>query len=715
MAGFRYKAFISYSWSDRRWGEWLHRALETYRTPSALVGKASPLGPVPRTLHPIFKDREEVAAGISLGATLEAALNDSEFLIVICSPRAAKSKWLNREIAWFKIHRDPAKILALIIDGEPGASAIAGREAQECFPPALVHKVNADLTVTGEREDEPLGADVRNSGDGKNLAKLKIIAAMLGVGLDELVKRDERRRSFRRRLVTSGALVLAAAMSGLAYTAMLARDEARFQRDEAQGLIEFMLTDLRKRLDAVGRLDVLESVGERALKYFSAQDLSSLDANALGRRARALLLVGEIANLRGDNEAALAAYKQAAATTAEQLRRNPNSAQQIFDHAQSVFWVGYIAWQRRDLATARKNFQEYHNLAKRLVVIDPNKDEWQSELVYAYSNLGALELDEGNAAAAEVQFRNSLAVVARLARKHPQDVNRLMEEGNQRAWLADALFLGLKFNDARTQRLAEIALYEHGFTLSPGNKILQERSVVAHDVLGTVELAMGNLEGVLLHAKFASDLSDRLIASDPDNTRWAEFGTNAHVTHGEVLVHIHDYGQARTVLSKAVSMGSALIAKDGKVIRWKRILAQAQLLLARAIAEEGDAQRARELVLAVKDILEHLLKTNTSDRILFRHYCEALAMLSRAQANLAGSWPEIVGRLEPHSVSGDAKILTLLAEAYLRTSRVDQARQVAQRLNDAGYRHPDFLALIANTPNLIAISNEAVPPANSNR
>ena len=101
-----------------------------------------------------------------------------------------------------------------------------------------------------------------------------------------------------------------------------------------------MLTDLRKRLDAVGRLDILDSVGQRALAYYGAQDTARLDPDALGRRARSQLLVGEIDNSRGDLVSALAAYEAAAATTGEQLRRAPDNPQRMFDHSQSVFWVG---------------------------------------------------------------------------------------------------------------------------------------------------------------------------------------------------------------------------------------------------------------------------------------------------------------------------------------------------------------------------------------
>jgi hypothetical protein len=114
---------------------------------------------------------------------------------------------------------------------------------------------------------------------------------LLGVGLDELVRRDDRRRARLRIAATTASLAIAAVMSVLAWSATVARNEALFQRNEAQDLTEFMLTDLRGRLDEVGRLDILETVGSRLMTSYDRQDLAALDADALGRRARVVLAV----------------------------------------------------------------------------------------------------------------------------------------------------------------------------------------------------------------------------------------------------------------------------------------------------------------------------------------------------------------------------------------------------------------------------------------
>jgi hypothetical protein len=81
---------------------WLHRSLENYRVPRRLRATAGEFGPVPERLNPIFRDREELASADNLGASVQAALVDSESLIVICSPRAAQSRWVNEEVLAFK-------------------------------------------------------------------------------------------------------------------------------------------------------------------------------------------------------------------------------------------------------------------------------------------------------------------------------------------------------------------------------------------------------------------------------------------------------------------------------------------------------------------------------------------------------------------------------------------------------------------------------------
>src|ERR1700742_893341 len=98
----RYRAFISYSHRDETWARWLHRAIETYRVPSRLVGTTTAAGIIPRRLAPVFRDRDELASATDLGRKVDEALAASANLIVICSPAAATSRWVDAEVRAYK-------------------------------------------------------------------------------------------------------------------------------------------------------------------------------------------------------------------------------------------------------------------------------------------------------------------------------------------------------------------------------------------------------------------------------------------------------------------------------------------------------------------------------------------------------------------------------------------------------------------------------------
>jgi len=232
-ADHRYWAFISYSHRDKAAGDWLHKALETQRVPKPLVGRMTGLGAVPARLHPVFRDREELAAAPDLGARIEEALRQSRFLIVICSPSAAASPWVNKEIAFFKALGREERVFSLIVEGEPYSSSRPGREAEECFPEALRLRVGPDGQLL-DTPAEPLAADLREGKDGRQGALLKLMAGMVEVGFDTLRRREFERRNARLRRIVAVAALLVAGFAGLAVYAFLQKRVAQKQTRLAQ-------------------------------------------------------------------------------------------------------------------------------------------------------------------------------------------------------------------------------------------------------------------------------------------------------------------------------------------------------------------------------------------------------------------------------------------------------------------------------------------------
>ena len=233
MEAIQYRAFISYSHRDAAWAAWLHRSLERYHPPKSLIGSATPWGEVPKRLLPIFKDRDELPSATDLGALINAALAGSAAQIVICSPQSAQSKWVNEEILAFKRLGREDKILCIIVGGEPNASDLPGREAEECFPPALRFRLGSDGNLSSART-EPIAADARPGKDGKNNAKLKLISGLLGVGYDTLRRREQQRRNARLFTFSCAAAAGMVLTTGLAAYALVQRAAAQRQTLRAE-------------------------------------------------------------------------------------------------------------------------------------------------------------------------------------------------------------------------------------------------------------------------------------------------------------------------------------------------------------------------------------------------------------------------------------------------------------------------------------------------
>ena len=251
----KYWAFLSYSHTDKKWGDWLHKALETYRVPRRLIGKESRDGKVPERVYPIFRDREELPVSADLGSNINEALSESRYLIVICSPRSAQSRWVGEEIKTYKQLGREDRILALIVDGEPNASDGKSdfKVEDECFPEAMRYHVGPGSALSPQRT-EPIAADAREGKDGKANAKLKLLAGLLGVNYDDLKQRDNERRIRRLRSIVIAALIMVSGFGALSIYAWLQKQAAQATLSTSDFLQALRSIDEDKDSDAVAQL-----------------------------------------------------------------------------------------------------------------------------------------------------------------------------------------------------------------------------------------------------------------------------------------------------------------------------------------------------------------------------------------------------------------------------------------------------------------------------
>lgn len=478
-----------------------------------MVGRQTARGIVPPRLGQIFRDRNDLPVAPDLRTQLTQELTHSANLIVVCSPSAARSSWVNQEIlAYQRLHGD-ARVFALIVDGEPFASLNHFAEL-ECLPEALRFQANPDGSRS-DRPAEPLACDLRHAADGKRMALLKLIAGILGLGLDELARRDHQRRLGLQRLISAAALVAVGVLSALSYLAISARDLAEQRRLAAEDLINFMLTDLRERLEPIGRLDVLDVVDEKVLAFYASQDHRQLSAEALSRQSGAMHLLGEMRDLAGDSDAAGRLFAQAAGITAELLRRDPTNSQRIYDHAQSSFWAGYPAYQAGDYAQAQHWFDQYLALARHLNSLEPHKPEWQLELYYALANQAVLLFERGQYNEAYQLFQEAEP----LLRAHGIQGSEVRQSLiNNYSWLASAALGKADFGAAIKHRRAALAEISHWLTEEPLRQDIQDLAVTAHNALSDLYGLTGQRRAQLNHLQRGLTLAKQLVDNDPINT-----------------------------------------------------------------------------------------------------------------------------------------------------------------------------------------------------
>lgn len=697
VSAFAYRAFISYSHADRAWCDWLHKALETYRVPSRLVGKQTSAGKIPRRLHPIFRDRDELPSAIDLNQKVEAAMRASAWLIVICSPRSAPSRWVNEEVLAFKRMGRADRILCLIVDGEPNASDKPGHESEECFCPVLRHRIDANGALTDERT-EPIAADARAGKDGNANAKLKLIAGMLDVGFDALKQREQQRRVRRMTAVSALAVIVMLVTTALAINAMVARNDAQRRQKQAEDLVGFMLGDLNDKLSQVARLDVMEAVDDKAMAYFESLPDKDVTDEALAQRAKALEKIGNVRDGQGHLPAALESYEAAAKIARSLADMAPQNAARQIAYSRVLAWIGFTYMHQSKLDMALHSFEAAQSVLKRVGTQTATSHDLTYQLSVIYNDIGHVFEARGQLDQAAVQYQNNLRLMERLMAATPDNTS----------WASD---LGAAHNDLgklalmRGDLVTAVAEYRADDTIEtslskhdPTNNPQRENMLRVRAILGRTLALAGDLDAGTKDLQQAVDIAMQLVKADPNESDPQEFAAIYASQLSRLRRLDDDLPAAKALTRRALEILAKLTKQDPANTGWQQDLAEVQIEQTAQSPAGGQSDAARVQVQAALNILDPLFAIQPDNRGLLLDTVSAKLLLAgitddaQAARQLREGASQAMQSVQ--SGAGDPRLLALRVEALLALNRMAEAKPVIRQLRDSGYRDAALLALL---------------------
>jgi tetratricopeptide (TPR) repeat protein len=672
---FKYRAFLSYSHADTGVAMRIHRHLEGFHIDKELVGRVTATGPIPKTLRPIFRDRNDFDAGSSLGAETGPALDDSAALILLASPHAARSKYANEEVRLFKLRHPDRPLIPLIIDGTPGDAE------KECFPPALRFAAAPDGAITDTPADV-LAADLREKGDGFELALAKVVAGLIGLAPDDVYRRAERERRRQNRLRMAVAAVIAvlavgggglfwqsqqqkqtlneiaalvdkyslvtpaqAAVPGArqsltqAITAIAegAATDPRYAQalallkagkpDKAEPLLKAVAEDKEKRADkdakdaaaAYRNLASIAVVSDpaRAREYYA--QAARLDPS----NVNGMLLNGWFQEQAGQLDAAWAAYAHVIAAA------KPGAEDDRVVRAK--FGMGDIEQQRGDLGAALASYHEAEAIADRLAKSDTGNGGWQRDLSVSYNKAGNVQVAQGNLPVALASYQASLAIADRLAKSYAGNAEWQRDLSVSHNKVGNVQVAQGDLPAALASYQASRAILDRLAKSDPGNANWQHDLSVSLNEVGDVQQAQGHLQDALASYQAGLVMKDRLANSDPGNAGSQGDLAVSYLRIGDVQ---NAQGNLRAALASyqaSVTTMERLAKSDSGNAGWQRILSVPYERIGDVQLTQGNLPAALASYQASLTIADRLAKSDPGNTDWQRDLAVSYAKLGDVQ------------------------------------------------------------------------------------
>jgi len=512
--------------------------------------------------------------------------------------------------------------------------------------------------------------------------------------------------------VAAVAAVVLAAVVAFSFRRVLAEEAvAEQRRADAEDLLSFMVTDLRDKLEPIGKLDLLRTIAAKARAYYDEhpgdrtvrarhQQLLAhanlghvlQDAGdghgALAEYRAALGLadglaadepanpewrheqsanhrrVGEVYEIQGNQAAALAERRAALAIDEQLLRDQPTNPTAASDRLQSKLDIGRALAAQGDLAAALAEYRGALAIAEDLRTRQPADPTRRREVFMCHSDLGAALLTKGDGVAALAEFRAAKAIASERVEQHPSDGEALRDLWETMLAIGRLLVDQAQPDAGLAELRAAAAIATKLVARDPANTVWQRDLSNTDNEIGNVLLARGDAPGALASFRAGQQIAEQLAARFPDN---AEIANDIEVSAsrvGTVLEASGDLTGALVQYRTSLAVATRLAAADPSSTSFASDLAMAHNDLGSALQTSRDNDGALAEFRAAIAIVEKLVAKDAAN-----------AGLQRLRWAVKSNIADIVLAKDPDAAIGELRgALAIATELARQQPTSDDAR-----------------------------------------
>ncbi len=534
----------------------------------------------------------------------------------------------------------------------------------------------ANLSTASQRWlDEDCSSDYL-LGSGKPLLEARLLSDSHRIQLDDndktfiqaSIKRASRRTQLRNlAIATVTALGIVAGVASV--IANDARKTAVERQAQAENLVGFMLGDLMDRLRPLGRLNLLDVVGDEAMRYLGSQDTSDANQETQLLRANALIQIGEIRITQAESTEAEAAFSEANDILENLIQERPAHGPTLLQAGNAKYWLGYLNYLEHNLDDAAQEWQGYKDHAQQWVDLEPENLDAKMELSYAWNNLGTLANANRQLNDATIYFEQSTDLKQQVLTARPGDTALAIELADSYSWTARTAQRTGLLDKASDYFQEEIDLMDSLFMADQDNTQVLYRLIVAKLNSGRILSELDSPEKAVDIFQTAIQQMQSLIDIDPSNKEWLRVYAYLLIDYGWTYYKLSQFNLAKQQLEHSHEVMQQLTTSNSRNIEWQRSLLNTQHRLAQIMYQLRETTEAEQLINETLANTQQLYQSNDKDTLTRILLAEILItkgewVCESDRSTAANLWRSSMEILEPIAAeSKDTRILSPLLKA----------------------------------------------------